>query len=120
MVPPSEPEGSLFLEDGLEWYRIENYDLLDPFLVNVIAPHNQWLFVSSTGAVTAGRHSAEHAIFAYETEDRLHRNGGRSGPITLIRIEGTNEIWEPFRSPRPVWAGQAVDGQDRGERSPAL
>ena len=96
MVPPSEPEGSLFLEDGLEWYRIENYDLLDPFLVNVIAPHNQWLFVSSTGAVTAGRHSAEHAIFAYETEDRLHRNGGRSGPITLIRIEGTNEIWEPF------------------------
>ena len=96
MVSSPEPEGSLCLEDGLEWYRIENYDLLDPFLVNVIATDNHWLFVSSTGALTAGRHSAEHALFSYETEDRLHRRGGRCGPITLVRIEGLDEVWEPF------------------------
>lgn len=96
MVDSPEPKGSLFVEDGLEWYRIDHYDRLDPFLIHVINPHNQWLFVSSTGALTAGRHSAEHALFSYETEDRLHRRGGRSGPITLVRIEETGEVWEPF------------------------
>ncbi len=97
-----EPVGELTIADCYEWYRITDYDRLDPFLVSVIAPSDQWLFVSSSGAVTSGRRNAGNALFAYETEDRLHRNGGRVGPFTLIRIEGFNEVWEPFAMHTPA------------------
>ncbi|MYA86830.1 MAG: hypothetical protein F4Y12_14780, partial [Acidimicrobiaceae bacterium] len=76
----SQPQGGVCVSEGIEWYRVENYDLLDPFLVNVTSPGDLWLFVSSTGALTAGRRSPGHALFAYETDDRLHRSGGRTGP----------------------------------------
>lgn len=97
----SQPEGRVCVQDGLEWYRVENYDLLDPFLVNVTGASDLWLFVSSTGALTAGRRSPEHALFAYETDDRLHRSGGRTGPLTLIRAAGAADPWQPFAPDAP-------------------
>ncbi len=100
-VDSPRPEGGLCVRDGLEWYRIDNYDLLDPFLVNVTSPDDLWLFVSSTGALTAGRRSPDHALFAYETDDRLHRSGGRTGPFTLIRVDGVRDPWEPFAPHAP-------------------
>ncbi len=96
------PVGGLCIEDGLEWYRIENYDLLQPFLVNVVSPQDLWLFVSTSGALTGGRRSADNALFPYETEDRLHRNGGRTGPFTLLRVDGTEHAWEPFAMHTPT------------------
>jgi hypothetical protein len=93
------PRGGFVVEEGLEWYRIDGYDLLDPFLVTLVTPTDQWMFVSSSGALTAGRRSAGHALFPYETDDRLHRAAGRSGPVTLVRAGG--ELWEPFASHAP-------------------
>ncbi|MDX1689792.1 MAG: hypothetical protein R3290_02090 [Acidimicrobiia bacterium] len=88
------PVGGFEAIDGLEWYRIDGADRLDPFLVNVVTASDQWMFVSSSGALTAGRRSAEHALFPYETDDRLHRSGGLVGPVTMIRSGDT--VWEPF------------------------
>ena len=99
--PEGGSTGAFCVEDGLEWYRIDDYDLLDPFLVSVVSPYDQWLFVSSSGGLTAGRRSAEHALFSYETEDRLHRSGGITGPFTLIRIEGVDDVWAPFATHTP-------------------
>ena len=96
------PTGRLVTEDGSEWYRIDHCDLLDPFLVNVVTPHDQWMFVSSSGALTAGRRSAEQALFPYETDDRLHRSGGRTGPLTLMRVGGGSGAWEPFAAHAPL------------------
>ncbi|MDE0606852.1 MAG: hypothetical protein OXH78_06845 [Acidimicrobiaceae bacterium] len=117
MRTEGEPRGSLVFQDGLEWYRIDDYDLLDPFLVNVITPNELWLFVSSSGALTAGRRSAEHALFAYETEDRLHRNAGNSGPFTSVRIEGVSDAWEPF-APHTPWGkvDRAIAKTPQGDR----
>lgn len=97
----SQPHGEVRSFEGIEWYRVEDYDLLDPFLVNVTSPDDLWLFVSSTGALTAGRRSPEHALFAYETDDRLHRSGGRTGPFTLVRVGGAADPWEPFAPHAP-------------------
>jgi hypothetical protein len=94
------PAGSFVHEDGLEWYRIDAVDLLDPFLMTLVTPTDVWLFVSSSGALTAGRRSALHALFPYENDDRLHRSGGTVGPLTVIRAGG--EVWEPFASHVPL------------------
>ena len=45
-------DGEFVTEDGLEWYRITDFDHLDPFLVNVITSDDQWVYVSSSGALT--------------------------------------------------------------------
>ncbi len=82
--------------DGTSWYRIDAYDRLDPFLISVVAPDDQWMYISSSGALSAGRGIADHALFPYETDDRLHRSGGLTGPITLLGIAGRRELWEPL------------------------
>ncbi len=87
--------------DGQKWYRIDDYDTLDPFLVNVVTPGDQWIFVSTSGALTAGRWSAELSLFPYETDDRLHRSDGRTGPLTVIRVSEAQDVWQPFAASTP-------------------
>ncbi|HSG79083.1 MAG TPA: hypothetical protein VLD62_05830, partial [Acidimicrobiia bacterium] len=97
--PVGAATGSFLVEEGTEWYRIDDFDRLDPFLVSVVSATDQWMFVSSSGALTAGRVSAGSAVFSYETDDRLHRSGGLQGPITLVRVG--DEVWEPFAPHAP-------------------
>jgi len=61
---------------------------------------NHWLFISSTGSLTAGRGNADHALFPYVTDDKLHQSAPNTGSITLVRIERSNRtmLWEPFSS----------------------
>jgi hypothetical protein len=91
------------------WQRAEGHELDDAFLMTVIGASDHWLFVSSTGALTAGRESAQHALFSYETEDRLHRAAGQVGPYTVIRARRGDAVtsWRPF-DPRVPPAGAGV------------
>ena len=79
-------------------YKISNYDKIDPFLMTVNSGSNHWMFLSSSGCLTAGREKAEFALFPYVTDDLLHRNAHFTGPITIVRIQKDNKdlIWEPF------------------------
>jgi hypothetical protein len=91
-------EGFLSL-DGQEMYRISGHDRLEPFLITLCTESDLWMYLSSTGGVTAGRFDSDHAILPYETEDRLHRAHGISGPCTLLRVTrrgGPTRLWEPF------------------------
>ena len=53
------PDGQFMVEDDSEWFRIDHYDRLDPFLMTVVTSDDHWMYVSSSGALAAGRHSAE-------------------------------------------------------------
>ena len=90
--------GALTGRGGDAEYRIDGVDRMAPFLMTVVSESDLWMFVSSTGAVTAGRVDADHAIFPYETDDRLHRAAGVAGPVTLIArtVAGERELWQPF------------------------
>jgi hypothetical protein len=94
------PTGRFESHDGAEWYRIDDVDALDPFLMTIVSPSDQWMFVSSSGALTAGRRSSGEALLPYETDDRLHRSGGRRGPVTIIRVG--SHIWQPFDPDTPI------------------
>jgi hypothetical protein len=92
------PSGRLVVDDGIEYYRIDCVEVMAPFLMTVVSDVDLWMFVSSTGALTAGRIDADHALFPYETDDRIHRAAGLAGPITLIArtIDGERQLWKPF------------------------
>jgi len=67
------------------------------------SPLDHWLFISSSGGLTAGRISPENAIFPYETVDKIHENWRYTGPKTIILANsGNNKIfWQPFNHDFP-------------------
>ena len=83
---------------GERFYAIRNVDRMPPFLVSIVSSGDHWLFVSSTGGLTAGRVSPETPIFPYITVDKIHESSLHTGPKTLLRIEsqGQVRVWEPF------------------------
>ena len=101
---PSDPDPPACFIDGDLCHVIENVDDLEPFLMTVTSASDLWVFLASNGALTAGRRSADHAIFPYLTED-LVRDGARTtGSVTHIvaRPDGGDALaWEPFGETHP-------------------
>ncbi len=95
--------GGLTGRPGEEEYRIDGVEHMAPFLMTVVSDSDLWMFVSSTGALTAGRVDADHALFPYATDDRLHRAAGTAGPVTVIArvVDGGRRLWQPF-APTPT------------------
>jgi hypothetical protein len=94
----ADATGGLVEVDGTTWYRIDELERMEPFLLTVVSDSDLWMFVSSLGPLTAGRVDADGAFLPYETDDRLHRAIGVTGPVTLLTREvgGRREIWQPF------------------------
>ena len=84
--------------DGERYYAIRNVDRMAPFFISVVSNDDHWLFVSSTGGLTAGRVSPETALFPYVTDDKIHESTPHTGSKTLVRIaaDGDTTLWEPF------------------------
>ena len=97
------PASGLRPLDGAQWYTVADVDRMPPFLMSLVSDGDRWMFVSSSGALTAGRGDADHALFPYVTDDRLHASGGRAGPVTRLRVsvDGGEVLWAPFEG-RPA------------------
>ena len=87
---------------GERFYAIRNVDRMAPFFVSVISNVDHWLFISSTGGLTAGRVSPDTPLFPYVTVDKIHESTAHTGSKTLIRIgaNGDQQDWEPFKAER--------------------
>lgn len=83
---------------GDKYYMIKNYDAMEPFLMSIVSGSNHWLYISSTGGLTAGRISADQALFPYYTEDKLTENSDNTGhkAVFLVRSGQSTFFWEPF------------------------
>ncbi|MBB6479291.1 hypothetical protein [Spirochaeta isovalerica] len=84
--------------EGEIYYKIENYTAMEPFFMTVTSDSNHWMFISSTGGLTAGRVNSEFSLFPYYTDDRITENTGNTGPATVILAEKGDKkfLWEPF------------------------
>lgn len=100
---PDALESGLVDLDGRRFYRITSYDDLPPFFMTLVGASDLWLFISSTGGVTAGREEADRALFPYATEDKVAAGAGRTGGLTLLRVATAdgNVFWQPFAPRRP-------------------
>ncbi|MGM0667801.1 MAG: hypothetical protein ACQETA_10810, partial [Bacteroidota bacterium] len=90
--------GKFVTFEGQEYYAIENYHLMDPFLMSIVSNSDHWMYISSTGGLTAGRRNPDNAIFPYYTDDKIHESYLTTGSKTLILSGTANEkcLWEPF------------------------
>lgn len=95
---PLNAEGEFVSLWGESFYRIANYDAIPPFFVSLVSSSDHWLFISSTGGLSAGRVSAEQALFPYYTEDKLTENSENTGSKTILLVyrDGQAWLWEPF------------------------
>ena len=80
--------------------RIEAVHRMPPFLINLVSPKNQWIFINSNGSLTAGRKNPDQAIFPYCTDDKLADLAETTGSVTFVRkmpSDSSNpSIWRPF------------------------
>ncbi len=93
-------------EDGEQYLRIAGYDRMAPFLMSIVSNSDHWMFISSTGGVTAGRKNPDLAIFPYSTDDKVHESNNYTGSFTIVRVlDGTQcKLWEPFSlNYRQLW-----------------
>ena len=102
-------EGGQVLLDGEAYYRITHSDRLRPFFLSIVSSADHWMFISSNGALTAGRRNPDLALFPYDTDDKIHDAAGITGPKTILMVErgGRSYLWEPFsQSGRGVYSIQ--------------
>jgi hypothetical protein len=66
--------------------------------MNIVSDSDLWMFISSNGALTAGRKNPDRALFPYYTDDRIHDSNGITGSktILLVTINEKTFLWEPF------------------------
>ncbi len=97
---PGRSNGEFLDFAGERYFVIRNVESMAPFFVSVISADDHWLFVSSTGGLTAGRVSPDTALFPYITVDKLHDSSHHTGPKTILRVRkgGAVHYWEPFNS----------------------
>jgi hypothetical protein len=83
---------------GERFYAIHNVDKMAPFFVSLISDSDHWLFVSSTGGLTAGRVSPETALFPYAPVDKIHESASNTGCKTLLQVtkNGQTYKWDAF------------------------
>lgn len=84
--------------NGEPYFIIREVDKMEPFFISIASSDDHWLFISSSGGLTAGRVSPENALFPYLPVDRIHESYPHTGPISLIRIEhhGETLTWAPL------------------------
>jgi hypothetical protein len=94
----TRPSGHFTTIADRRYYEISAYDEMPPFFMTVVSSCDLWLFLSSTGGITAGRGAPEKAIFPYISADQLHRSALHTGARTHIRVarDGRIHEWEPF------------------------
>jgi hypothetical protein len=99
-LKPSAQEvvGDYVVLAGEPFYRIRNFDAMEPFFMSIVSSSDHWLFISSSGGLTAGRVSADSALFPYYTVDRITENGENTGnkAILIVHRSRRTSLWEPL------------------------
>jgi len=92
-------EGEAVRIDGERFYKISNYDGMRPFFMSIVSNSNHWMFISSTGGLTAGRKNSNYSLFPYYTDDKITESFETTGSKSIFLVtdaNGKTSLWEPF------------------------
>jgi len=84
--------------EGENFYCISNYDAMRPFFMSIVSDSHHWMFISSNGALSAGRKNSENPLFPYYTADKITESSDTTGSKSIFQIhqDGETQVWEPF------------------------
>ncbi len=96
----SKIEGGYVKIDDEDFYKIANYDLMRPFFISLVSHSDHWMFISTTGGLSAGRKNSNSALFPYYTDDKISEFYDTIGSKTILRVNKDDKyfLWEPFTS----------------------
>ena len=94
-------KGQFISINGERFYEIARYDEMQPFFISLASDTDLWMYLASTGGLTAGRRSPNEALFPYYTDDKITENYETTGPRTVLEIvnrqsSNRQSIWIPF------------------------
>ncbi len=80
------------------FYKISNYNNMDPFFISVVSDSDHWMYISTKGGLSAGRIDSENALFPYYTDDKITNNSSYTGSrtVALVTKGDKTSLWEPF------------------------
>ena len=98
LVDNKKVEGKQLKIENENFYKISNVDKMRPFFMSIVSNSNHWLFISSTGGLSAGRKNSNYALFPYYTDDKITESNDHTGSksIFLVTKSATTFLWEPF------------------------
>ncbi|HET9571842.1 MAG TPA: hypothetical protein VFP20_10590 [Bacteroidales bacterium] len=81
-----------------KFYRIEHAEDLKPFFISLASDSDLWMYIASTGGLTAGRKNPDAALFPYYTDDKIMESSEHTGSKTIFHVSLQNQtfLWEPF------------------------
>ena len=94
----SNIEGKEVVISNENFYKISNVNKMRPFFMSIVSAYDHWLFISSTGALSAGRKNSNNALFPYYTDDKITESHEVTGSKSIFHVQKNNRnyLWEPF------------------------
>jgi hypothetical protein len=91
-------DGGFVLIGDEKYYKIGQYHHMPDFFMTIVSVADHWMFISSNGALTAGRKDRDNALFPYYCVDKIHDQYDISGSKTLALVSKGDKtfLWEPF------------------------
>ena len=91
-------EGKEVVIKNENFYKISNVNKMRPFFMSIVSAYDHWLFISSTGALSAGRKNSNNALFPYYTDDKISESHDVTGSKSIFHVNKNNKeyLWEPF------------------------
>ncbi|MEI8084590.1 MAG: hypothetical protein WCG93_00095 [Paludibacter sp.] len=93
-----EASGQFILIGDEKYYQIKNYDTMQPFFISLASDSDHWMYISSTGGLSAGRKNPDTALFPYYTDDKITESNEITGSKTIFQVQKNEKcyLWEPF------------------------
>lgn len=84
---------------GEQFFRIANVHEMDEFFLSIVSAFDHWMFITSRGALTAGRKNSGKSLFPYYCADKIIDGSSSTGSLTIVRIsrpDGQLVHWSPM------------------------
>ena len=81
------------IRNNESFYLIENSDAMRPFFMSIVSNSNHWMFISSNGALTAGRKNSDRALFPYYTDDKITESGDHTGSTSILLVRRRQDLF---------------------------
>ena len=72
--------------NGEAFYKITNFNKMRPFFMSIVSNSDHWMFISSTGGLSAGRKNSNYALFPYYTDDKITESSEHTGSKSIFIV----------------------------------